>query len=240
MTKSDKIKAQIEAMLAKAERTDNEHERDAYTAKAQQLMVKFAIDEADLISRGEATREAIVTESKFYSGDFARAMVTFAHQISIGFGDVSMFFTGNGKKCTVHVVGHESDVQNFWLLMNSLELQVHTARKVWWKNAPESAWMRNWDRFQAHRNFVLSFANECRRRLAATRSEAVADATPGAALVLADKAALVQDHIDQKHGKMRSSRGLGTTSTGWGAGRDAGRNASLGEKGIGGTKGALR
>lgn len=44
----DKIKARIAALLAKAERTDNDAEAQAYLAKAEDLMLRHAIERADL------------------------------------------------------------------------------------------------------------------------------------------------------------------------------------------------
>jgi hypothetical protein len=43
---SDDAARKIGALLAKAERTDNPHEAEAFTRKAEQLMVKLGIDEA--------------------------------------------------------------------------------------------------------------------------------------------------------------------------------------------------
>lgn len=59
---SDDAARKIGALLAKAERTDNPHEAEAYTRKAEALMVKLGIDEAMARAAGgaDARPEAIV------------------------------------------------------------------------------------------------------------------------------------------------------------------------------------
>ena len=65
----------IAKLLAKAERTDNEHERDAYTQQAERLMLKLGIERAELESAGEVKAEDIVEVTREWTGNYAITMV---------------------------------------------------------------------------------------------------------------------------------------------------------------------
>lgn len=60
MSKLDKMKDKIAKLLAKAERTDNEHEAETFTASAHKLMLAYGIELAELESAGEVKPEEIV------------------------------------------------------------------------------------------------------------------------------------------------------------------------------------
>lgn len=233
-TTSHDYKSKIELLLVKAAGTDNEEERDAYTAKAQRLMLKWGIEEADLEARGEVKPEQVVQERRSYSGALAETMPQFANNLAHGMGGLKVLKNTYGKHHIVYVIGHQSDVDNFWLMMNSLEQQARVGCKAWWKKAPESEWIKGWDRYKAHRDFVTAFGAVCGRRLRTLRTEVQQDATPGAALVLVSKDERVEEKYQELHPKVRTSRGLSGGISGWSAGADAGSRAHLGGKGISG------
>jgi hypothetical protein len=233
------MKDKIEKLLAKAERTDNDHERDAFTAQAQKLMLKYGIEEADLEARGEVKREDIVEEHRLYRGAMADAMCTFAHQVALGMGNLRTFKTTFKATRTIWVIGHTTDVSNFWMLMNSLELQVAAARRHWVDTDLFYPELTKWEQHKAQRQFTMSFGTTCGNRLRKLRTEVQAEATPGAALVLVSKQEAVDEYTDNRH-NLRSARGI-SGGHGGSAGRDAGNRANLGGKGIsGGAKGQLR
>lgn len=238
---STKMKTKIELLLAKAEGTDNEHERDAYTAKAQRLMLEWGIAEADLEARGEIKPEPVVQEHKDYRGSYATAMPVFANSVATGMGALRVLKTTYGSTARVYVIGHQSDVNYFWMMMNSLEAQCTSALTTWWKTADERQWLGRQEGWKARRQFILSFGHTVGSRLSALRTEVQTEATPGAALVLVDKATRVDEWVDDQYKKLRSGRGLDGGYAGGAAGRAAGQRANLGEKAVGtGTAGALR
>lgn len=53
MTATPKIKQRIQQLLAKAKGTDNEHEADAFLAKAMELLQQHQLDIADLVDAGD-------------------------------------------------------------------------------------------------------------------------------------------------------------------------------------------
>lgn len=53
----------IHKLLAKAEGTDNEHEADAFMAKAQALMVEYQVSDEQIRLQGEKPKEEIITKN---------------------------------------------------------------------------------------------------------------------------------------------------------------------------------
>lgn len=240
---SDKIKRKIELLLAKAEGTDNEHERDAFTAQAERLMLKWGIESADLEARGEIKPEEIVEERLVFNGIWSKSMPAFIHSIALGMGNVRVLKSGSGNRWFVYVIGHKTDVANFITLTNSLVQQVTTARTRWWKNSLERQYITNgWDAHKEQREFVFAFGRIVGQRLRDQRAEVQAEATPGAALVLVSKEERVNDWVDNTYSRLRQAKNLtGGSGNGRVAGHRAGLQANLGEKSIGGgTAGALQ
>ena len=62
----------VRKLLAKAERTDNEHERAAFMAAASALMAKYGIDSLDPERPRQAPGDRIVTVPGPWAGEKAR------------------------------------------------------------------------------------------------------------------------------------------------------------------------
>lgn len=72
MTDDNDVLRKIQGLLAKAERTDNDNEADAFFAKANELMQKYAIDEARVRTAAgqKATNKIVCVEWMFASNDY--------------------------------------------------------------------------------------------------------------------------------------------------------------------------
>ena len=70
-----KIEEKIRLLLAKAESTEFEAERDTVLAAATKLMVKFGIEEAELRASGASPGEKIVQESVEFRGNYSAAFI---------------------------------------------------------------------------------------------------------------------------------------------------------------------
>ncbi len=238
-------KTTIAGLLAKAERTDNEAERDAFNAKAERMMLRLGIERAELESVGEVKPEDIVEERRDFRGNYAIVMVPFASRIGRAFGDLTFLQSKNynGMIRSSYVVGHKSEVEEYLRLLDSLSLQVMSALKRWQREVREERrYYTDMEKYTGNRSFITAFSQVVARRLQAERKEEVAEASPGAALVLATKMDRVVAWQDDRYGKnLRPARGGARTFDGSGAaaGAAAGRAASLGEKGLPGSRKGL-
>jgi hypothetical protein len=237
-------KAKIAALLVKAERTDNEHERDAYNAQAERLMIKMGIEHAELEAAGEVRPEEIVQEHRDWHGNYSIVMVPFVSDIAYGFGNLTILQSKNhnGMVRRTWIIGTKSDVEEFLRLVDSLHVQVMAALKRWQREVREERrYYTDMEKYTGNRSFITAFGNVVGRRLRAMRQEEEVQATPGAALVLASKMDRINDWVGEQHGELRKSRTGAKTYDAMAAahGAVAGRTANLGEKSIGGSRTAL-
>jgi hypothetical protein len=117
-TQNDKLFNYLEkvrALLAKAERTDNEAEKIAFMEKAQQLMVKYRIDEEQLIASGDpAAIEPIKIQFDLCDArsEFVRQYRSLATTIAYHVGAQIVFISCTREgKCAGIMVGYESDLR---------------------------------------------------------------------------------------------------------------------------------
>jgi predicted transcriptional regulator len=228
----------IAKLLYKAERTDNDHERDALMAMAEKLMLRHGIDEAMARAAGgqEVKPEEIVKKrynvaSKTYGG----SEISLRFHVALGLG-LNGYKLGNNEAFIV--VGHQSDVDRYDSLCNSVHLQAVSAMKRWWKaNRENFYWSSSFEQLQSRGEFIKAFGRAVMERLQAERTEVVEE-VPGSALVLRNR----EQELDQFMDTLGLRKGSNRSRT-YSGGRDgyaAGRKATLDNKGIGGTKGAIR
>lgn len=237
------MKAKISKLLAKAEGTDNEAEREAFNAKAEALMVKLGIARAELESTGAVNPEEIVEVVRPYKGGYATAFVSFVHSVAAGFGDLTVLMSGRGSQRYAYLIGHKSDVEAVGQLLNSLELQAMSALHAWQKSAPEREFQDNNQRYVGSRSFLIGYGDTVGRRLAVTRKATVEETqvSTGAELVLASKADRLQSYMDEAYPKLGKARGGNAAYSGRGmaAGREAGQRADIGGTRVSGKSGSI-
>lgn len=230
------MKSKISKLLAKAEGTDNEHERDAFNAQAERLMLKLGIQAAELEAAGEAKAEEVVQEVREWHGNYSIVMVPFTGTLADGFGNLTVLqSTVSPMLRRTYIIGHKSDVKAFLLLLDSLHIQVMSALHRWQKdNRERRRFLTDMQKYVEHRSFIAGFGRTCALTLAKMRRDEEKEASTGAALVLASKQERVQEWVDNKYGEMKSARGgMQYWSSGAHAdGAVAGNSADLGEKRI--------
>lgn len=234
------LKVKIAKMLSKAERTDNPAERDAYSAKAEAMMMRLGIQAAELEAAGEVKPEDIVEVRKPYTGIYAATWSVFSNSVARGFGNLSILAARSGQReRVVYVIGHKTDVEQFNRLLDSLVLQATSALKKFQKTEDRPTSVQ--DRFVVDRSFLEGFAREVSHRLAAERVTAEEEASSGAALVLASKMDRVTNWVDKNYNpKTTKGRARRSSYRATVAGQSAGRTADLGNKRVGGGKGELK
>lgn len=237
------MKDKIAKLLAKAERTDNEHERDAFNSQAERLMLKLGIARAELESAGEVKPEEIVEVVREWKGNYSIVMVPFVANVAEGFGNLTILqSTRSAMLRKTFIIGHKTDVEEFVALIDSLALQVLSALHRWQKeHKEERRGLTDMEKYVQHRSFISGFGLTVSSRLAEERKEEEQEASTGAALVLASKESRIKGWLDEKYPKLGTARG-GMQQFSSRAARDgavAGRTANLGNKSVGGKTGEL-
>ncbi|KAB8193215.1 DUF2786 domain-containing protein [Nonomuraea phyllanthi] len=211
----------VRKLLAKAERTDNEHERATFMAAASALMAKHGIDSLPPAGTRQTPGDRIVTLPAPWAREKARLVSLVAQAVRC-----RPLLVGRGEEGgqRVHVFGFAADLERADLLATSLLLQM--ASGLAHVEVPDGvsavrAYRRSW---------LLGFTDEVYRLLCAAESRAE-KASTGAALVLADRRAEVERAVAAHYPDIRVSVPR-TSGTGYRDGVAAGRRADLGRTGM--------
>lgn len=231
----------ITKLLAKAESTNHPAEAEALTAKATELMMKWAISDAMLAGhRGaDEAKDEVVQVVINLEGTYWQAHLALASAVgsAFDFKRVRLHATDryeDGKRIKIHErlawVGFKSDIEKAQLLYASLLLQAGSAVKTYGRE--HKAYLSSlggMDKYIARRSFLFGFAERVGHRLVEMRRTSVEE-TPGAGLVLVDRQRQVSDRFGEMYprlGRARASQ-LSGNMNGSRAGRDAGSRANLG------------
>lgn len=237
-------RSKIAKLLAKAESSTHPAERDAFMAKAEQMMLRLGIERAELEAVGDATKEQIVEVQREWRGNYSIVMVPFVQSVSIGFGGLQIFqATYSATRRWTYIVGPKSQVDEFLLLIDSLHIQVMAALKAFQRETVEERrYMTDMEKYVQHRSFISGFGDEVRRRLQKMRNQEEATMSTGAALVLVDRKNDIDEWVSTNYGRTSKARGgiQNSSYTGTAAGARAGQKATLNQKGVGSTQSALR
>lgn len=254
----EKMIDKVLKLLSKAESTTPE-EAEALIAKAQEIMTRHTINEAMLAAaRGEQEPDEIIEHRITLRGTYAQAHQSLALAVARGAGFRVLVSNYSKTQRVAYWIGYKSEIERQEVLFTSLLIQAERALRVYIKawNA-DHAWASPWERQVTRRSFLNGFAAGIQRRLVAARREAEqaaeeehvaahpestsSSSTPGVALVLASRRAKVDDWMDKRYGKLRSSRGRAQSSNYNAAagGREAAARANLNGTAVRASKGAL-
>ncbi|GAA1681671.1 DUF2786 domain-containing protein [Fodinicola feengrottensis] len=218
-----KVLGKVRALLAKAESTEFDEEAEALSAKAQELMSRYALTEAMLeFQRGADPR---ATTHRFWLDDpYATAKSVLVNEVA----------TANRCRTVLHsnlgfvaVLGDPVDVDSTVLLATSLLVQATRALVSAGRHVTRTGQSRTRSFRQA---FLLSYANRIGERLTAANEATAADVSSAGDLlpVLASKALAVENLIAQDYPALESKPIKVRNEAGWGAGRAAADAAQLG------------
>lgn len=226
-----KIVSRVQALLAKAESTTFPEEADALFAKAQELMARYAIDEAvarDRANPGKPGMRRLLVEAPYVSAkcDLLGAV---GHA-----NDVRAIFDGSGNAT---LFGYETDLDTVVLLFSSLLVQATQSmlRIPREEIGPQVKAFRH--------AFIVGFASRIGKRLHEARATVEAEVTTGdSALVPLFEARrdAVEARVREEFPHLRSKRTSISNYRGASAGVAAANRADLGGTRISGSQAALR
>ena len=222
----------IRNLLNKAEDSaTTPEESEALVAKAQELMVKFQIDQETAVAAGTEKREELGTRTAFRD-EKGKRIVKARRELYMALANLNscrVVLHGANGRDGVTMFGHRSDLFMVDTLYASLVIQLHTALST----AQRAGEVHG-------QSGAVSYAHGWVRRvidrLNTTKFMTTVE-SPGNALVLVDRSAVVQAKINETYGnKLRkvklntSVRDLGA----YGVGDRDGQNADLGGVGVAG------
>lgn len=246
--KQETYAEKIAKLLAKAESTTPE-EAELLMSKAQELMTKYAIDEAMLRSLHLNTiNDPLVKEEFVITGIYRFPLSALTHFIMINNSVKAVKLSGdnwreiNGRvfRQTVILVGigYKSDIDAVRLMNSSLHIQAMRAESEWWRKSEKLYSKR--ESHYARRQFLQSFAEgaHSKMRLATEKGKAAAAAQHGSdsvALVLRSKEQNVLDEFKKHFPNTRSVSSNRKGGDEWARnhGYEAGRKADVGQPGVG-------
>jgi hypothetical protein len=236
-TKLD-VADKVRKLLAKAEDpAATAEEAEALTAKAQQLMTKYAIDLA-MVADG-ARAEQFIERGWVVNGPYAAHKISIINAVARANDCRAIYTDLRGGRKRIDVVGYPTDVEWVETLSRSLEVQLAAALTSALRHKRPDVHGRTFSVA-----FVEGFATEISSRLQRARRAAVAEAEaargpeehgPSVALVLVAKSERVEEEFMVRHPQARTvHRRVRLLSwSGYDPGRAAGRQATLARGAVG-------
>ena len=205
----EEMKAKIVKLLAKAEGNANTHEREAFMDKAEALMLKLGVARAELESVGQLRTDPVVEHTKLWKGNYSIVMLPFTARLARGFGDLTVLqYVSSPTRRWSYIIGHQSDVEQFMVLLESLSLQAMLELRSWQKEKVELRRdLTDMQKFIQNRSFIEGFGARAAQRVEDLRGVALQDVSPGAALVLVSKRSRVDDWVGEAYPNMKPARG---------------------------------
>lgn len=227
MTVEPKMLERVRALLAKAESTTFEEEALALTAKAQELMAKYAIDHALLAGAdgppapGSGVDQRAVAIDDPYASAKSLLLATIADA-----NGCRALWSSQARRVTVF--GYDVELDTVELLYTSLLVQATNAMVAAGPQRDPSG--RSRTRSFRH-SFLVAYANRIGQRLTETVAHAVAEADAahhGALLpVLASRQEEIDAHVAAAFPRLTTKRVRAANAAGWHAGTIAADRAEL-------------
>ncbi|MGH3863495.1 DUF2786 domain-containing protein [Actinokineospora sp.] len=206
-----RVLIKVRGLLAKAESTAFPEEAEALSAKAQELMARYAFEQAVVEGIDDRPQDAAAHRLWLdapYQGPKAQLVDVVAGANRCR----AVFYPKLG--CVV-LVGHETDVEIVTMLTRSLQVQA------------EHALAGSPSRGRAYRHsFLVAYAHRIRERLAAAGAQAASGDTR-LVPVLARRDAAVTARFEAMFPGVRVRRSSVSSAAGWGAGLLAADRADL-------------
>ncbi|CCG05635.1 DUF2786 domain-containing protein [Blastococcus saxobsidens] len=220
-----RVLGRIRGLLAKAEGTDYPEEADALTAKAQELMTRYAVDEAVLdAERGGSLTDEVSSRRVHLENPYPEAKLRLLDAVGSANGVRVIYLESLG---IATVVGLPVDLDLIDVLFTSLLVQATRALGAAGRAGGPGTRAPSF-----RRSFLISYAARIRERLEEARSEATqaAESSRGAALVpiMRERREAVDEVFDELFPTTHAITTRAWNARGWHAGRLAADAADLG------------
>jgi len=211
----EKVLAKVRALLAKAESTDFDQEAEALSAKAQELMSRYALDRA-LLDHGRGLRQQATMARIWLDNPYVTAKAMLVEAVARANRCSSVLDKRFGF---VVVVGEAGDLRAVELLATSLLLQGSRAMLSTGSQKSFGGVSRTRSYRQA---FLAAYASRIGERLRSA-NEASASAIDASRLlpVLASRSRAVDELMEQTFPRLVAKRVSISNAAGWGAGTAA-------------------
>lgn len=225
-----KMLERVRALLAKAESTTFEEEAQALTAKAQELMTKYAIDRAVLAAHAEGVSgddlvAGVRTRRLSVDDPYASAKYLLLQQIAEANGCRALWQQSAG---TATVMGFDTEVDFVELLYTSLLVQATNAMIAAGPQRDASGRSRT---RSFRQSFLIAYGGRIGQRLLVAVADTVDEATqtvgPSLLPVLASRRDAVDQAVDQAFPEVRTRRVSVANGAGFRAGIIAADQAEL-------------
>jgi len=232
----------IQKLLSLAERAGSQEEADLSYAKAQDLMMKWSIDEAMLAATGKSQDEIVRDEIIIKRSSFFKAYQQLAIAVAQANGvKVLVKNPGTwGQFSGVELFGWKSDIERVKMMYTSLLIQGSRERNrampVHVKN-DGAKYVARW-----RNSFTIAYAihvgNRLREQAIRTKKKAVAEDKSGSLLpAVQTRAERLEAEFKKVPTKnVRATKFNITDADGYNKGRDAADRADIGNERIGGKK----
>lgn len=232
----------VRKLLAKAESTDSEHERNALLDKVAQLVDKWGIDQTLLAAKAGAKQTIEYTHhaSKMPT-TYEKENVYIGIRVAKAVGAQALYFgtygyTPQGRYRTnvteLGLVAADTQREQILMLWYSLEVQCSYELQKTIKKNPQWSYMTGMQKYKFRRSFIIGFGERVGERLKNLHQRTVDEAVktsgaPGVALVIqTQEQALVARYNAIPGVKPIKGRNYGH---GLNEGREAGNRAQLGQ-----------
>lgn len=228
------VAAKVRKLLAKAQRTSNAEEADAFSRKAAQLMAAHRLDPQRLAQHRDDDLDT--TEIGLGRGPYVRARLALLTAIATSSG-CAVVYRSDETETIAMVAGYRSDLDVVVAMYTSLHAQA--AAQMSQQRSFDAAATRSW-----RRSFLFGYANQIRSMLdeSMNTERQHRDVIDDAALVPAmiDRDRRVQQFAESAWGPTRRARQPARPNmAGYFAGQEQAESADLGRRRVA-QRGALR
>lgn len=209
--------AQVRGLLAKAEATPYEEEAEALSAKAQELISRYSLEQLLTHASGQKGESVLISRRLWLDAPYVEAKSVLVHEVALANHCRSVFHSSIGM-CTL--VGAPFDVSAADLLVTSLLSQAQRAMLGHGSRIDRGGRSRT---RSFRQSFLVSFAAHIGERLRCVSSDASQSSLP----VLHEHDKRVDELTETMFPRLVTKTSTITNAEGWAGGRAAAELAQL-------------